>query len=83
MAAEVWAWTTRPIVESIKAMFANTGRDVWHWFVESIPDLAGYGTMAAGGFIILGSMVGRGGIAKPLAKLAAGLIVAVCILEAA
>lgn len=61
----------------------DIGRNVWEWFVHSIPDLAGYGTMAAGGAIILGSMVGRGGLMKPLAYLAGGLIVAVCILEVA
>lgn len=75
--------TSDYIVDKIGDVASGVGHSVWDWFVQAIPDIAGYGTMASGIFIVLGSMVGRGGILKPLAYLAGGLIVAVCVLEAA
>jgi len=53
---------------------------VWNYFLEILPDLMGYGTLVAGGAIIIGSMVGRGGLMKPLGFFAGSLIVATVIL---
>lgn len=58
----------------------EAGTDLWVWFVEVLPDIAGYGVMACGAFIILGSMISDKGMMKPLACLAGGLILSVCIL---
>lgn len=68
--------------ENIRSFLAETGRTVWDWFVQSIPDLVGYGTITAGVWVMLGAMIGRGGMLKPLGILAGGVITAVCILEA-
>lgn len=68
--------------ENIRTFLAETGRTVWDWFLQTIPDLVGYGTIAAGALVMLGSMVGRGGLLKPLGYLAGGVVLAVCILEA-
>lgn len=53
---------------------------LWDLFVTYLPDIMGYGAVLAGITIILGAMVGRGGMIKPLAIYAAGLILALCIL---
>lgn len=79
----MWDHFAKPSVESFKADLAGLGMKVWDWFVHSIPDFAGYGTMAVGGYIILASLFGRGSIMKPVGLLAGGLILAVCILEVA
>lgn len=52
----------------------------WGWFVLHLPDIVGYGAIAAGIGMILGSMVGKGGMMKPFALFAALFILAVCIL---
>lgn len=53
---------------------------VWDYFLEVLPDLMGYGTLLAGGAIIIGSMIGKGGLMKPLGFFAGTLIVATVIL---
>ncbi|MHC8516756.1 hypothetical protein [Sporosarcina sp. ITBMC105] len=62
--------------------FADVGTAAWDWFVVSLPDIIGYSTLVAGACVIVGSMVGRGGILKPMGVLAGGTIAALCILEA-
>jgi hypothetical protein len=50
------------------------------WCVNSLPDMMGYGALVAAVCIILGSMIGSGGMIKPLALYAGILIIAVLIL---
>ncbi|MBO0602764.1 hypothetical protein I2483_13935 [Sporosarcina sp. E16_3] len=69
-------------VEKAENSLSSIGHSVWEWFVQSLPDLAGYGTMVTGVCVILSTMAGRG-MVRPLGFLAGGLIVAVCVLEAA
>jgi murein DD-endopeptidase MepM/ murein hydrolase activator NlpD len=64
----VWAWTKGQLI------------DFGHWFVTNLPDLMGYGAIMAGVFIILGSMVGKGGMMKPLSIYAGALIVSFLVL---
>lgn len=52
----------------------------WDWFVFNLPDIMGYTTIGAGIFIILGSMIGKGGMMKPLGWYTGALILATCIL---
>ncbi|WP_082197385.1 M23 family metallopeptidase [Rossellomorea vietnamensis] len=54
--------------------------DVWTWFIHALPDIIGYTTIGAGIFIILGSMIGKGGMIKPLAFWSGLVIAAICIL---
>lgn len=63
----------------IGAGLAELGKDVWVWFVDVLPDIAGYGTFAAGAFMMIAPAAGRG-LLKPFAILAGGLILSVCIL---
>lgn len=58
----------------------HAGLSCWHWFITYLPDLLGYGAIATGIFIILGSMFGKGGMIKPLAIFAGALIIGICIL---
>lgn len=71
------------IYASIKSGLTELGVKAWDWFLHIIPDLAGYGTLVAGGWIMVGAMIGDGATFKPAGYLAAGLIVGVCVLEAA
>lgn len=61
----------------------RVGERLWVWTVEVLPDIMGYGTMVTGAMVILGSMVGRGGIMKPLGYLSGGVILSLCILMTA
>lgn len=53
---------------------------MWNWVVLNLPDIMGYATIGAGIFIILGAMIGKGGMMKPLSIYAGLLILAICIL---
>jgi Peptidase family M23 len=53
---------------------------LWDQFIFYLPDIIGYTTVGAGTFIILGSMIGRGGMLKPLAFWSGIVIAAICIL---
>ncbi|QFR56259.1 hypothetical protein PPK15_gp46 [Bacillus phage 000TH010] len=67
-----WEW----VGSGVEGMFSN----LWHWFLMNLPDIMGYSAILAGICIILGSMIGRGGMFKPLAYFAGALILALCIL---
>ncbi|MGO4890262.1 M23 family metallopeptidase [Anaerobacillus sp. MEB173] len=54
--------------------------DTWNWIIVNLPDIMGYTTMAAGAFVILFSMIGKGGMMKPLGIYAGLLILALAIL---
>ena len=80
----MWEWFGKPTYESVKADIAEVGLNLWDdWFIQMIPDLAGYGTLLAGGWMMIGSMFSDGAIGKALGLLSAGLIVSVCILGVA
>ena len=80
----MWEWFGKPTYESVKADIAEVGLNLWDdWFFQMIPDLAGYGTLLAGGWMMIGSMFSDGAIGKALGLLSAGLIVSVCILGVA
>lgn len=87
----MWEHFAKPTVDSVKADIyasiksglAELGVKAWDWFLQVIPDIAGYGTLVAGGWIMVGSMIGDSATFKPAGCLAAGLIVGVCILEVA
>lgn len=65
----------------IQTFIMDAAHDFAHWFVGHLPDIMGYGAIAAGVFIILGAMTGgKGGMMKPLGFYAALLIIAICIL---
>lgn len=68
------------LLNKLGTSLVELGKDIWHWFVEVLPDVAGYGTIAAGVFIMVSPMANRGGMMKPLGFLAGGLIMSVCIL---
>lgn len=68
------------VITGIGNALAELGKDIWTWFVEVLPDIAGYGTFAAGAFIMIAPVASRSGMLKPLAILAGGLTLAVCIL---
>ena len=46
----------------------------------NLPDIMGYGALLTAACIIIGAMVRKGGMMKPLAYFAGALIIAVCIL---
>lgn len=68
------------ILKPIGAFFKEVGIMLWDLFVMSLPDIMGYTTIAAGVFIILGSMLGKGSMMKTLSWYTAALILAVTIL---
>jgi Peptidase family M23 len=68
----LWRW--------IENELHNLTVDAWNWFVVNLPDIMGYGAIAAGVFVILGSMAGKGGMIKPLGIYVGALILALCIL---
>lgn len=68
------------VLEPIGNTIKNIGSASWNWFVDSLPDIVGYCTLVAGGTIILSSMVGSGGIMKPIAVYAGLVIIAISIL---
>lgn len=67
-------------LDKVGEFVVETSKDAWTWFVDALPDIAGFGVYAAGAFIMISPLVTRGGMLKPLAYLAGGLIVTVCIL---
>lgn len=64
----------------VATTLADLGSDIWTWFVGALPDIAGYGVVATGAFMMVAPIADRGGMLKPLGILSAGLILTVCIL---
>ncbi|MBU8908466.1 M23 family metallopeptidase [Desertibacillus haloalkaliphilus] len=77
-------WVIGKETELVLKPFANfiqeVTTDIWMWFVANLPDIMGYGTIAAGVLMIFSSMVGKGGMIKTLAWWFGALILAICIL---
>ena len=71
---------TEPVLKPVGEFFHGLGAALWQWFIENLPDMIGYGAVAAGILIIIGSMTGKGGMMKPLAYFSGALIIAICIL---
>ncbi|MEH6891868.1 hypothetical protein V7024_19700 [Bacillus sp. JJ864] len=69
-------WIFKPVGEFIIHTLGQLG----HWFVTNLPDIMGYSALTTAGFIMIGSMTNKGGMMKPLAYFAGGLIIAICIL---
>ena len=63
-----------------ESYLVGVGHRFMEWTVEILPDLMGYGTMVAGVFVMLGAVVDKGGMMKPLGYLACGGILSICIL---
>lgn len=78
---EVVEAETEFILKPIGSLLKNISVEVWEWFVINLPDIMGYTTMAAGAFVILSSMAGKGGFMKPLGWYCGALILAMCILS--
>lgn len=91
----MWEWINGKISDGEQRMFdkgneelmkpvgrwlKEAGTDLWVWFVDVLPDIAGYGVYAAGFFVMLSPLVTSSGMMKPLSYLAGGLILTVCIL---
>lgn len=71
---------TEYLLKPLVKLFHDIGAATWHWFIVNLPDIMGYGAVLAGVCIIIGSMLGKGGMLKPLAIYAVALIIAICIL---
>lgn len=56
---------------------------LWHWFLTNLPDIMGYGAILTGVCIILGSMIGKGGMMKPIAIYSGFFIIALLLLGGA
>jgi hypothetical protein len=69
---EVTEVVSHPVLSFIGHQLADFG----HWLVSNMPEIMGYGTVLAGACIVLGSMIGKGGMMKPLVVYAMALIVA-------
>lgn len=76
--ADQWAFEKfmNLLVKFLNSIFSK----FWDWFIMHLPDIMGYFTVAAGVSIVLGAMIGRGGMMKPLAIYAGLLIMAFLIL---
>ncbi len=72
---------TEFILKPIGALMKHISVEVWEWFVINLPDIMGYTTIAAGAFVILSSMVGRGNMMKTLGWYVGALILSLCILS--
>lgn len=72
-------WIFKPVGEFMVDIVGELG----HWFILNLPDIMGYGALVTAGFIMIGSMTNKGGMMKPLAYFAGGLILAICILGGA
>lgn len=72
-------WVMNPIKQSVGGWLKDTAIDLGHWIFNNIPDIMGYGALLAAVCIILGSMIGKGGMIKPLAVYAGTLIIAVLL----
>ncbi|MEK4418973.1 hypothetical protein [Bacillus sp. FSL K6-0268] len=68
------------ILKPIGHFFKESGLLIWDWFVMNLPDIMGYGALLTAACIIIGAMIRKGGMMKPLAYFAGALIIAVCIL---
>lgn len=68
------------ISSKFEVTLADLGKDIWSWFVDALPDIAGYGVFATGAIVMLSPLISKSGMMKPLAFLTGGLIVTVCIL---
>ena len=83
----MWDNFSRPAKESVKEGIADgfkgLFKDMGEIAIQMIPDFMGYATIFCGAFIILGAMVSKKAMFRPAGILAGGLIVAVCVLEAA
>lgn len=71
------------IINKVGTGLKEGGIVIWDWFVSVLPDIMGYGTMATGALVILGAMVGREGMIKPLGYLSGGVILSLCVLMTA
>ncbi|PEK70429.1 hypothetical protein [Bacillus pseudomycoides] len=68
------------ILKPIGHFFKECGSLLWDWFIVNLPDLMGYTTIAAGAFIIISSMLGKGSLMKTISWYTAFLILALTIL---
>ena len=68
------------ILKPIGHFLNEIGTSTWNWFIFNLPDIMGYGTILAGICIIIGAMIGKSGMIKPLAVYAIALIISLCIL---
>lgn len=68
------------ILKPIGHFFKECGTLLWDWFIVNLPDLVGYSTIAAGVFIIISSMLGKGSMMKTISWYTALLILAITIL---
>lgn len=68
------------LTNKLGTALVELGSDLWTWFVGALPDIAGYGVVATGAFMMVAPIADRGGMLKPLGFLSAGLILSVCIL---
>ncbi|ADY24854.1 hypothetical protein P4U05_20540 [Bacillus paranthracis] len=68
------------ILKPIGHFFKECGVLLWDGFVINLPDLMGYATLAAGAFIIISSMLGKGSMMKTISWYTTLLILALTIL---
>ncbi|WP_212934967.1 hypothetical protein [Bacillus hominis] len=68
------------ILKPIGYFFKECGALLWDWFIVNLPDLMGYTTIAAGAFIIISSMLGKGSLMKTVSWYSVLLILALTIL---
>ncbi|PEI49963.1 hypothetical protein [Bacillus toyonensis] len=68
------------ILKPIGHFLKECGALLWDWFIVSLPDLMGYTTIAAGAFIIISSMLGKGSMMKTISWYTALLILVLTIL---
>ncbi|WP_309326646.1 hypothetical protein, partial [Bacillus anthracis] len=50
------------ILKPIRDFLKECGALLWDWFVVSLPDIMGYITLAAGAFLIISAMLGKGSL---------------------
>lgn len=67
------------IVRPVSEVFHDLAVGTWKWFVYNLPDFMGLATLAAGGFIIVGAMLGRGSMLKTIGIYTGMLITATLI----
>lgn len=68
------------MLKPLGLLIQGLASSIWHWFIANLPDIMGYTTMVAAIFIVLSSMVGKGGFMKPLAWYSAALILSFVLL---
>lgn len=67
------------VVHPVGNFFESLATQLGHWIVNNIPEIMGYGAILAAVCIVLGSMIGKGGMIKPLAVYTGTLIIAVLL----